>query len=201
VQNSSRSAARTGITETTVEIGRYPDPDQDPTRPPLVWYDIPGAGTLTIPGWQYFNGQALFAFDIVLVVVDNRFTTIDVEILKNCKRFAIPSFIIRSKADQHIANLMTDLPCDGDDDDGGSQDTYARALEIFVAETRKSVLDNLDKAGLPPQQVYIVSKRAVYNLMVRTGGGSAVSTGMIDEERLLRDMLTTVYHKRYGGRS
>ncbi|KAJ8580073.1 hypothetical protein M405DRAFT_869747 [Rhizopogon salebrosus TDB-379] len=40
-----------------------------------------------------------------------------VVILTNCKRFNIPTNIVRSKADQHIRNLMRDMGYDSDDDD------------------------------------------------------------------------------------
>ena len=197
----NRNAAKTGITETTLEIGRYPDPDKNPPRSRFIWYDVPGAGTLNVPGWQHFNDQALYVFDIILVVTDNRFTKIDVEILRNCERFKIPSFIIRSKADQHISNLMNDLSDDEDeDDDDDAQpdkprspvDKGTRARQIFISDTRESVAQNLAQAGLSPQDVYIVSNQNIYRLM-----SGADSSDMIDEKNLLRDALTAAYNRRY----
>ena len=216
MKNNNPNAARTGITETTLEIGRYPDPDKNLPRSRFIWYDVPGAGTLNIPGWQHFNDQALYVFDIILVVMDNRFTKIDVEILRNCRRFNIPSFIIRSKADQHITNLMDDLPDDEDedeDDDDDAQpskprspvDKRARARQTFIDRTRKSVAENLAAAELPPQDVYIVSNKIMYHLMsertvsdiCRLISGRTDLTDMIDEKKFLRDALTAAYNRRY----
>jgi GTP-binding protein EngB required for normal cell division len=231
MQNNTRKAAKTGITETTLKIGRYPDPDRSPPRSRFIWYDVPGAGTLNAPGWQHFNDQALFVFDIILVVIDNRFTKIDAEILRNCRRSNIPSFIVRSKADQHILNLMNDLPDDenedddededddGDEGEGGDErddgnegddddddyndipkapvDKYTRAREHFIAATRKSVFQNLEKAELPQQDVYIISKELIYHLMSRYADPS----NMIDEKKLLRDMLSAVHQRRYPSAS
>ena len=64
-------AALTGVTETTISTTRYPDPHKELPRSRLVWYDVPGAGTLNVPGWQYFNEQGLFIFDIIILVYDS----------------------------------------------------------------------------------------------------------------------------------
>ncbi|KAF8869173.1 interferon-inducible GTPase-domain-containing protein, partial [Mucidula mucida] len=58
-------AAKTGIVETTTEVSRYADPD--PSKP-IIWFDVPGAGTLNISDWDYFNAQGLFIFDAIVVV-------------------------------------------------------------------------------------------------------------------------------------
>lgn len=114
LRNSDTGAAPTGVVETTAAIGRYRDSNR---RLPFVWYDIPGAGTLNQPGWQYFNNQGLFVFDCIIVLVGDRFTQTDLAILENCRRFQIPTYIVRSKADFHICNLMNDMGYDSDDDD------------------------------------------------------------------------------------
>ena len=70
LKNSSPHAARTGVVETTMAITRYPDPRKELPYSRLVWFDCPGAGTLDIPGWQYFNQQGLFIFDVIVLVYD-----------------------------------------------------------------------------------------------------------------------------------
>lgn len=105
LENKDSNAARTGVVETTLTIGRYPDPD--PQRP-LVWYDIPGAGTWKQPDSSYFNAHGLFVFDCIIILFDNGFSETDVAILRNCRRFQIPTYIVRSKADVHIRNIMYD---------------------------------------------------------------------------------------------
>ena len=71
LKNGSPQAAPTGVVETTMDITRYPEPRQELPYNRLVWFDCPGAGTLEIPGWQYFNQQGLFIFDIIVLVYDS----------------------------------------------------------------------------------------------------------------------------------
>ena len=104
--------AEVGVTETTLKVTRYPDPRSEIPFSRFVWYDIPGAGTTAVPDWEYFNEQGLFVFDFIVMVYDVRFTKIDVGIIENCYRFNIPVFIVRSKADQHIYNMLKELELD-----------------------------------------------------------------------------------------
>ena len=71
LKNHANGAASTGVTETTMSTTRYPDPHKEIPRSRFVWYDVPGAGTLNVPGWQYFNEQGLFIFDIIILVYDS----------------------------------------------------------------------------------------------------------------------------------
>ena len=195
-RNSDRSAAKTGIVETTSVVARYPDPN--PQRP-FAWYDIPGAGTLNIPDWQYFNSQGLYVFDCIIVLFDNRFTATDVAILRNCHRFNIPSYIVRSKSNQHIENVLADLMeqrADDEDEDDNSKhakrsELYPVARDTFVKHTRQNVMDNLRKAELPPQRTYIISKDAVLTIVK-----GRVPKDFIDEYDLLRDILEEAKARR-----
>ena len=71
LKNNSCQAAPTGVVETTTAITRYPEPRKELPYNRLVWFDCPGAGTLEIPGWQYFNQQGLFIFDVIILVYDS----------------------------------------------------------------------------------------------------------------------------------
>lgn len=68
--NHNAGAAPAGIVETTMTIKRYPDARTEFPYSHFVWFDVPGAGTLEIPGWQYFNKQGLFIFDVIILVYD-----------------------------------------------------------------------------------------------------------------------------------
>ncbi|KAI5806105.1 P-loop containing nucleoside triphosphate hydrolase protein [Geopyxis carbonaria] len=206
-------AAKTGVTETTMDIGRYPDPSKEPPRSRFVWYDIPGAGTQKIKGWQYFNNQGLYVFDFVIVLVDNRFTELEVEILKNCHRMGIPCFIVRSKADQHIANIEKEQAMDEEDYEEDYEDigedphkcTQPTAREQYIAQTRESIAKNLEEAGLPPQYVYLISNRALLRAMPKGKMDAAknlisnftTSSDAIDEDKMVRDMINTARARRY----
>lgn len=160
----------------------------------MVWYDVPGAGTLNVKDWQYFNDQGLYVFDFIIAVIDNRFTETDVAVLKNCSRFEIPSFIVRSKANQHIRNMM-------EDDEDLSE---AEAVQALVLQTRANIRQNLQQVELDPDQyVYIVSKDTLCTLVKSRFDPSLVPKGpIIDEPKLIHDLLKAAHDRRSltGGR-
>ena len=191
LRSRDAGAAEVGVTETTLQMTRYPDANPDK---PFVWYDIPGAGTLKCRDWQYFNDQGLYVFDCVIVLFDNRFTMTDIAILSNARRFNIPTYIVRSKADQHIQNIMMDMGNDSDGDDENiehSEKLHEAAQKKFVEETRRSVRTNLGDANLPDQRVYIVS-----NVTIRTIVLNKAPKTIIDEVDLLNDLLNQAYVRR-----
>ncbi|KAL4076414.1 P-loop containing nucleoside triphosphate hydrolase protein [Scleroderma citrinum] len=187
-------AAAAGVGETTLQVDRYPDLDP---QHPFIWYDIPGAGTQKITDWQYFNDQGLYVFDCILILFDNRFTVTDIAILINARRFDIPTYIVRSKADQHIRNVMKDMGYDSDEeedeeDPGRRTRLYKAARKKYIETTMKIVQDNLEHANLPDQRVYIVSNDTMLNIVKGKGPKKA-----IDELVLLTDLFTQA-HARCG---
>ncbi|KIJ09120.1 hypothetical protein PAXINDRAFT_26335, partial [Paxillus involutus ATCC 200175] len=191
-RDTALGAAPTGVTETTLAISRLPDPNQ---ARPFVWYDIPGAGTLKIKDWQYFNKQGLYVFDCIIVVFDSRFTMADIAILMNCKRFGIPTYIVRSKSDAHIRNIMRERGYDSDDDDGDRTrrtTLYAEAREEYIAETRANIKQNLEDANLPDQKVYMVSNAVLLSIVKNHN----LSPKIIDELELMRDLLSEAHSRR-----
>ena len=188
MSNQDPNAAPTGVVETTLEVGRYSDPNH---ADQFAWYDVPGSGTLKIPDWQYFNSQGLYVFDCLIVLFNNRFTMTDQAILTNCRRFRIPTFIVRSKADQHIRNLMRETGYDSDDEAETKEGMYKTAREQFITETHRSVKENLSGAQLPDQRVYIVSHKALLGI-VRDKSPKKT----IDELDLLRDLHNEAYKSR-----
>lgn len=191
LRNREAGSAATGVTETTRVFDRYPDPNP---QYPLVWYDIPGAGTLKIPDWQYFNAQGLYVFDCIIVLFDNRFTMTDVAILSNCARFNIPAFIVRSKADQHIRNVMKEMGYDSDDENADSElrdRLYQEARQHFIEGTRENIKSNLENANLPDRRVYIVSNDTLVSIVKGRAPRKA-----IDEIELLRDIVNQTLARR-----
>ncbi|KAK7013073.1 P-loop containing nucleoside triphosphate hydrolase protein [Favolaschia claudopus] len=201
LRNNQKGAAATGITETTLHISRLPDPN--PGRP-FVWYDIPGAGTLQIEDWQYFHKQGLYVFDALIVLIDNRFTTTDIAILRNARLFKIPCYIVRSKADIHIRNIMHDSGYESDDEEydfGDLEKLEEQARDFFITKTRENVQQSLRDAGLPEQRIYIVSKSEM--LSVIKGNVPPVNSKkakkFIDEEEFLSASEEDADRRRGGG--
>ncbi|PCH38996.1 hypothetical protein WOLCODRAFT_167748 [Wolfiporia cocos MD-104 SS10] len=153
---SGTHIAPTGVTETTREFGCYPDPKTSD-----IWYDIPGAGTLSIPAEKYFNTQGLFIFDCIIILFDSRFTETDIAILRRCAYFNIPCFVVRAKSVLHIQNCISDLQDDEDYKGWDEPRLKATAQSKFVEETWLNVTSNLARAGLQPQQVYCIDRSAL----------------------------------------
>ena len=189
LRNSDRGAAPTGIDDsTTVEVTRFPDD----TRP-CIWYDMPGAGTLSVSDWKYFTDQGLYIFDCIIVLFDARITETDIAILRNAARFNIPTYIVRSKALQHIRNVAADTPAnDGgsseDESEGTSPLALERARKTYIQETRANIEGNLKAAELPQQRVYLVDK----DVLVRVVKGKRPKD-VIDEEAFLQALTDEIH--------
>lgn len=195
-------AAPTGVVETTAEIRRYPDPGHEPPRKWTVWYDIPGAGTLNIPGWQYFNQQCLYVFDLIIVLVGDRMTQVDLEIIKNCQLFQIPTFIVRSKADQYIRNTLRSNGFESEYNIPADRRAHFR--NDYIIKTRASIASQLVQAGLPQQRVYIVScSRAFRAEYAAFTDGSRQprwsndgERDFVDEKALINDLMQAASERR-----
>jgi hypothetical protein len=198
---SHEAAAKVGVPECTSKVTRYPDPGNELPYSRFVWYDIPGAGTINVPDWQYFNDLGLFVFDIIIIVYDVRFTKIEEGIIINCLLFEIPFLLVRSKADQHIENTMRDEDCE-----------RPEAVEKYVKDTRADLKLNLEKMAkaseldaraqrlLLNQQVYIVSGSTLRGLFHwETSNEQTRQTlkeSIINELSLNIDMLKQAANRR-----
>lgn len=197
LKSNDKGAAHTGITETTLEISRYPDPGTQEPRPWTVWFDVPGAGTQRISHWQYFTTQALFVFDIIILAFGDRFGETDCQIARSCREFKIPFFIVRSKADQHIRNMMLDEDenYQGPPNNG---ELYQRCCQTFIDESQATVSEELSRAELPDQRVYCVSNRALRKAYNGSLQNSTEMSGMIHEMTLVKDLMLAAYQRRCG---
>ncbi|KAK6991830.1 p-loop containing nucleoside triphosphate hydrolase protein [Favolaschia claudopus] len=201
MRNGQAGAAATGITETTLTVARLPDPDP---KHPFVWYDIPGAGTLKVEDWLYFHKQGLYVFDALVVLVDNRFTRTDIAILRNARLFKIPCYIVRSKADVHIRNVMRERGYESDDEEYDVEDREKleeQARDFFVRETRQNVQRNLRDAVLPQQRVYIVSNSKMLSAIKGNAplSNSKKAKKFVDEYDFLLDVLRDADRRRGSG--
>ncbi|KAL0633690.1 Interferon-inducible GTPase (IIGP) [Maublancomyces gigas] len=183
LRNKDPGAAPTGTRETTLEIGRYPDPGEQPPRNSMVWACM----CLMSSSWRC-----------------DRFEKIDAQILENCARFRIPAFIVRSKADVHILNSMHEY---GDyDRPDDNPECYDRCRRSFIVDTQNTVDEELTRQNLPTQQVFIVSRdvlRRIYHASMETFmANMAVATitrpekYLIHESHLASALLTAAIERR-----
>ncbi|KAG1720940.1 hypothetical protein EDB19DRAFT_1917640 [Suillus lakei] len=158
-EGQHREGIQPVITPTPQEIRAAQAKFNPDERYQHVWYDLPGAGTIRIPDWQYFNAQGLDVFDCIVVLFNDWFTHTDIAIFLNCRRFKIPTYIVRSKADQHIRNILKEIEYESDDENVDRSQRpalYMAAREQLVDEIRRDVKVNLAEANLPDQKVYVV---------------------------------------------
>ncbi|KAJ3921533.1 P-loop containing nucleoside triphosphate hydrolase protein [Lentinula edodes] len=203
VITGTAEAVPTG-TQSTKSVGRYIDARRNY---PHIWYDVPGAGTLTAPSWNYFHDQGLFVFDAIMVVWDNRFTDVDIAVLENCVRLKIPAFIIRTKSDVHITNIeerMRDVV--EADPTLTNKDRKSRFTVIpfsaraeYISETRQGVELSLHNANLPSMKVYLVSNKTITKIV--QGDKNMRNVRVIDEFDLLNDIWALRRATSRGGGS
>jgi GTP-binding protein EngB required for normal cell division len=213
VRPRDASAARVGVTETTLQVTRYPDPRSELPYSRFVWYDLPGAGTVAVSSEQYFETQDLSAYDCIIIMYGERFTNI-VDIIEKCLISGIPTFIVRNKADQLIGNMVQD-ETDSSPGDDGYDWIYQEFKSKYIDATKsdfdmhKEVMAEVLFEDYPGQQwrllrqrVYMVSAANVRSLMqagVEKGGGASKSKN-IDEVLLVEHVLREAVPKRRSAR-
>ncbi|KAK0462467.1 interferon-inducible GTPase-domain-containing protein [Desarmillaria tabescens] len=191
VWDDEPGAAATDIVESTAVVTPYPDPN--PANP-FIWFDVPGSGTLACSDWTYFNDQGLYIFDAIIVLFNDRFTATDIAILKNCGRYKIPTYIVRSKSDIHVENLVKKKRRGA----GARRDpakVYDEACKEYITKTQESVRLNLMKNDPPirSQKMYAVS-RDTLTMVVRQ---EVLDDSLVlSEYELLRDILQDAYSRR-----
>jgi hypothetical protein len=121
---------------------------------------------------------------------------LDISILENCRRFNIPTFIVRSKADNHIRQTMKKLRC-AKEPNGEKESLYTKACEMFVNDTRRNLEETLRSANLPDQRVYIISSDTLRQL-ASVKHSDKIIDELIDEGELIQDVLQAAYDRRYS---
>ncbi|PBK95256.1 P-loop containing nucleoside triphosphate hydrolase protein [Armillaria gallica] len=190
IWDGDEGAAMTDIVESTAVVTPYPDPN--PANP-FIWFDVPGSGTLSCSDWTYFNDQGLYIFDAIIVLFNDRFTATDIAILKNCERYNIPTYIVRSKSDIHIDNLVKKKRRAGAKSDPAK--ILDQARKEYITKTQESVRLNLMKNDPPirSQKMYAVS-RDTLTVVVREE--PLEDCLVLNELELLRDILQDAYSRR-----
>ncbi|KAK0448585.1 interferon-inducible GTPase-domain-containing protein [Armillaria borealis] len=192
IWDDDEGAAMTDIVESTSVVTPYPDPD--PANP-LIWFDVPGSGTLACSDWTYSNDQGLYIFDAIIILFNDRFTATDIAILKNCALYNIPTYIVRSKSDIHIDNIIKKKMREA-----GAKANPAEILgdarKEYLARTQENVRLNLMKNDPPirSQKMYAVS-RDTLTMVVREEPLEGML--VLNESELLRDILQDGYSRRF----
>eukprot|EP00026_Physarum_polycephalum_P014515 Phypoly_transcript_15037.p1 GENE.Phypoly_transcript_15037~~Phypoly_transcript_15037.p1 ORF type:complete len:259 (+),score=27.71 Phypoly_transcript_15037:86-862(+) len=165
MNDSDPRAAAVGESETTQVATRY----CHPSYAHIMLWDLPGAGTTMHPASTYFRDKALFAFDCLLIVTDDRFLQVDLDIAKEAVEWKVPVFFVRNKADAALQSKRR--RCKDTDD----------IKFMLRTEVSKSILPQLERYGLHDRRIYIISSWAFIDSTIET----------MDEQTLLVDIINT----------
>jgi ABC-type hemin transport system substrate-binding protein len=118
-----------------------------------------------------------------------------VAVIEQCDRYNIPIFLVRSKADLQIQNILQDF-----ESKETTVEVYERARsaarQLLIYLTKKNLDENLQKANLAKREVFIISSSSLRALMT----GNQGAANMIDEGKLLQAVLK-VYTRRFGAQA
>src|SRR5205823_3853362 len=98
---------------------------------------------------QYFNDKGLFVFDFIIICWKDRISETDMQILKSCEKWKIPTFLVRTNSQTQIQNLKL-----------SEEITEEEATEKLKNETRETVKNNLKSGNYndPNKKVYILDR-------------------------------------------
>lgn len=120
-------------------------------------------------------------------------------IIRHCERYHIPVFLVRSKADILIKNILEDK-FGYDESEEGAVKIYKRhhsaARQLLIDSTKKNLDKNLEKANLAKRQVFIISRNSMHALMTEKWNWRSTAN-VIDEANLLQAVLKAAYSRRY----
>ena len=93
---------------------------------------------------------------------------------------------------------MQDIGYDENDEDADDDfdDYQKRARQLLIDSTRKNLEDNLEKAELKKNEVFIVTGSIIFSLV--NAKAIKKTTPAIDEARLLESILKMAHSRRYG---
>lgn len=120
--------------------------------------------------------------------------------MQHCERYHIPVFLVRSKADIQIKNILKDN-FGYNQNEKGAVEIYKRhhsaARQLLIDSTKKDLDKNLEKANLAKRQVFIISRSSMHALMTDKWNWRNAAN-VIDEANLLQAVLNAAYSRRYG---
>ncbi|KAG1862137.1 hypothetical protein DFJ58DRAFT_241974 [Suillus subalutaceus] len=172
----------------------------------LGWFGttFPDQALQRCPTGSTFNDMGLYIFDCIIVLTDNRVLDSDLAILRACKPFKnIEAFIVRSKSDQHINNMVSEKMPQGFDPYDPDMDAETRSLfflkkteerQRFIDETSQNVQTHLEREKLFPKKVYIICMDAMLATVNKIRSSKA-----IDEADLLSDIRGFVLQRLQSG--
>uniref|UniRef100_H3A0Z0 IRG-type G domain-containing protein n=1 Tax=Latimeria chalumnae TaxID=7897 RepID=H3A0Z0_LATCH len=140
LDDEDKEAAKTGVTETTMEPTKYPHPK----HPNVNLWDLPGIGTPNFKPDEYLQQVNFSQYDFFILIASERFKTnhakLACEIQKMDKKF----YFVRSKVDADI-----------DASRKRRKSTFNE--EEILEEIKQNCIDCLQKEGVESPNVFLLS--------------------------------------------
>ncbi|XP_067249292.1 interferon-inducible GTPase 5-like [Chanodichthys erythropterus] len=136
LSDDDKGAARTGVTETTMEHTKY----EHPTMPNVNISDLPGIGSPKFKAKNYLKDVEFKTYDFFIILSSERFSENDIMLAKEIRKQKKHFYFVRSKIDVDIS----------------SEQRKAGFNEQRVLDTiRDYCVSNLKKLGNP--EVFLIS--------------------------------------------
>ncbi|XP_052785981.1 T-cell-specific guanine nucleotide triphosphate-binding protein 2-like [Mya arenaria] len=128
IRPSHPLAAKVGVDETTLQPTPYPHPQYDN----VVYWDLPGVGTLKFKKDTYVEKTDLDKYDLFIIVGCGRFTENDAWLASEVFKIDRQVYIVRTKIDIDMQNEMSD---------------YAERFQkkVVMEKIRQSTTANMEK--------------------------------------------------------
>lgn len=117
-----------------------------------VFWDLPGVGTPNYPQATYLREMGIRYFDVVVLMTATRFTEAELMLVEELRRWNVPFFLVRNKAD---ADVRAEI--EAEEDAEGEDLSEERRKEVEL-ETLQTIRDYF-KAELGLDRVYCISSR------------------------------------------
>uniref|UniRef100_A0A8C3SKM8 IRG-type G domain-containing protein n=1 Tax=Chelydra serpentina TaxID=8475 RepID=A0A8C3SKM8_CHESE len=142
--NEDEGAAKTGVTQTTMEPKAYPHP----RLPNVKIWDLPGIGTPNFQADKYLKQVKFNNYDFFIIVTATRFTSHHTSLAREIHKMGKRFYYVRSKVDNDLRAEQR-----------RRNFNEARTLQ----EIREDCVENLRKAGEASPRVFLLSNWELAN--------------------------------------
>ncbi|XP_006003867.1 interferon-inducible GTPase 5-like [Latimeria chalumnae] len=140
VDDEDEGAAKTGVTETTMEPTKY----SHPKHPNVNLWDLPGIGTPNFKPDEYLQQVNFSQYDFFILIASERFKTNHAKLACEIQKMGKKFYFVRSKVDADI-------------DASRKRRKKAFNEEKILEEIRQNCIDCLQKEGVESPRVYLLS--------------------------------------------
>ncbi|KAL7806428.1 hypothetical protein V8C44DRAFT_339241 [Trichoderma aethiopicum] len=172
IPNKHPTAAPVGGSQVTRKTARY----KTRHHPDMVLFDTPGAGTMDVPAFRFYDEQKLYAFDAVVLVHDTTLTMPDIRVLQMCSLVRQPCVAVRTRADSHIRNYAADFDCELEE----ARERYLAEARQDIAECQAKITQKWPEHGIQIRD-HIVSATGGRNILEGAASSDDPALAYIDE--------------------